>query len=411
MDAQNTIETDANPIKQTGASVSLAIFVAALLSLACNLDKFVYPPVIPLVVRDLRISFAQAGFLMSVVGIMGIFLAIPGGILISRIGIRKSGAVGLFVTALGSLVVVVAGSYLVMVLGRAVAGVAERLVQITALSIVGVYVTRERNALAQGVISAMIVVSVAASGSSMGFLGATFGWQSVFLVSIIFQLVAASLFLVFFLRIQKPGQKDLRAAAGHPHGDGAVSGSVWTNKEVWKLTIIWACYQGGSFIQSTWFPTLLKDSLKVGVGMAGLLASIGWWMAVASAVLIGWVSDASRKRKIWMIGPSIAVAAVGLILSISSAMAPVLVLVILTIICGSMLPGPLMATVPEVVRDRRQIPQAFGILSAGLSLALFVVPTLAGWLRDISGSFTSTLYLMAALSIICAITASTLKTR
>jgi hypothetical protein len=40
-------------------SVALSIFVAALVSFACNLDKFIYPPIIPLVVRDVHLSFAH----------------------------------------------------------------------------------------------------------------------------------------------------------------------------------------------------------------------------------------------------------------------------------------------------------------------------------------------------------------
>jgi predicted MFS family arabinose efflux permease len=109
-------------------SVALSILVAALVSFACNLDKFIYPPIIPLVVKDLHISFARAGFLMGIVGIIGIFLAIPGGIIVSRVGIRTSGLAGLLITAVGSLIIVTAANYGFMVVGRGIAGFSERLV-------------------------------------------------------------------------------------------------------------------------------------------------------------------------------------------------------------------------------------------------------------------------------------------
>jgi len=389
-------------------SVALSILVAALVSFACNLDKFIYPPIIPLIVRDVHISFAQAGFLMGVIGIVGIFVAIPGGILISRIGIRNSGLLGLLVTAIGSLMIVVVPNYWLMVVGRGIAGSAERLVQIVGLTIIGVFIPRERNAFAQGILAAMIPISVAMSGSTMGFFGNVYGWRSVFTVSMITQVVIAILFYVLFLHTEKPEQKAPQAFGQVPSSKPE---SIWANGEVWKLTIIWGCFQGGSFIIATWFPTYLKETLKVNIGVAALMASIGWWVAIIGSILIGWLSDLSGKRKIWIVGSSIAVAVCGFVLPLSSTAAPILVLIALAGLFASVLPPALMAMVPEVVKDKRQIPQAFGILSAGLSLALFIVPTLAGWLRDMSGAFRSTLYLMACLSIVCAIVGLTLKSR
>jgi predicted MFS family arabinose efflux permease len=390
-------------------SVALSIVVAALVSFACNLDKFIYPPIIPLVVKDIHISFARAGFLMGIVGIVGIFVAIPGGIMISRIGIRSSGVLGLLITALGSLIIVTATNYWFMVAGRGIAGSAERLVQIVGLTIIGVFIPRERNAFAQGVLSAMIPISVATSGSTMGFFGTVYGWRSVFGVSIITQVVIAILFYLLFLHAEKPEQKAPQPGFGQV--PSSKPESIWSNAEVWKLTIIWGCFQGGSFIIATWFPTFLKETLRVNVGVAALMASIGWWVAIISSIAIGWLSDLSGKRKIWIVGSSIAVAICGFILPLSSTAAPILVLIALAGLFASMLPPTLMAMVPEVVKDKRQIPQAFGILSAGLSLALSIMPTLAGWLRDISGAFTSTLYLMACLSIVCAVVGLTLKAR
>ncbi len=389
-------------------SVALSILVAALISFACNLDKFIYPPIIPLVVKDVHISFAQAGFLMGIIGIVGIFVAIPGGILISRIGIRNSGVLGLLVTALGSVIVITATSYWLMVVGRGIAGSAERLVQIVGLTIIGVFIPRERNALAQGVLGAMIPISVAISGSTMGFFGSEYGWRSVFGMSMVTQGVIAVIFYLLFAHAERPEQKTPQAFGKAPSSKPE---SIWRNAEVWKLTVIWGFFQGGSFIIATWFPTYLKETLKVNIGVGALMASIGWWVAIVGSIVIGWLSDLSGRRRIWIVGSSIAVAICGFILPLSSTATPILILIALAGLFASILPPTLMAMVPEVVKDKRQIPQAFGILSAGLSLALSIVPTFAGWLRDTSGAFTSTLYLMACLSVVCAVVGLTLKTR
>ena len=161
---------------------------------------------------------------------------------------------------------------------------------------------------------------------------------------------------------------------------------------------------------STWFPTFLKESLQVDVGVASLLASIGWWVAVIGSILIGLLSDITQKRKIWVVSSSVALAIIGFLLATSSSIGFILVLIALAGLAGSILPAPLLALVPEVV-EKRNLPEAFGILSTGLCLALFIIPTFAGWLRDMSGTFTSTLYLLAILSAVCAIVGFTLKTR
>ena len=80
------------------------------------------PPVLGMIMDSLGISHAEAGGLMSLFVLPGIFLAIPGGALADRYGSRIVGSLSLFVMLVGTGVADLGRTYPVLGLGRGVGG-------------------------------------------------------------------------------------------------------------------------------------------------------------------------------------------------------------------------------------------------------------------------------------------------
>src|SRR6202158_3999343 len=62
------------------------------------------PPVIPLVHDELNLSATQIGILTGLPSMLFAFAAVPGSLLIARLGIRTALVVGLVITAIGGAV-------------------------------------------------------------------------------------------------------------------------------------------------------------------------------------------------------------------------------------------------------------------------------------------------------------------
>src|SRR3954471_7038635 len=80
----------------------LALALLWLAGMAMRLPLLAVPPVIPLIHDDLRMSETQVGALIGLPLIMFAVAAVPGSLLIARLGVMRVAAGGLLVTALAA---------------------------------------------------------------------------------------------------------------------------------------------------------------------------------------------------------------------------------------------------------------------------------------------------------------------
>lgn len=73
-------------------AVMVVVFVA---SIAIAANRFKVPPALPALMAELRVDMVTGGWMMSVQDVAGIVLAIPGALLLARIGLKLTGLVAL----------------------------------------------------------------------------------------------------------------------------------------------------------------------------------------------------------------------------------------------------------------------------------------------------------------------------
>ena len=85
------------------------------LVLFCQLSQAVayqcIPPILGILVLSLKLSYAQAGGLMSLYSLPRVILGIPGGVLVDRYGTKKVGSACLLTLSLGTLLVAGGSDY------------------------------------------------------------------------------------------------------------------------------------------------------------------------------------------------------------------------------------------------------------------------------------------------------------
>src|ERR1700742_2964024 len=81
---------------------AVALSLLWLAGVAMRLPLLVVPPVIPLIHDELHMTETQVGALMGMPLIMFAAAAVPGSLLIARLGVVRVAIVGLFITALAA---------------------------------------------------------------------------------------------------------------------------------------------------------------------------------------------------------------------------------------------------------------------------------------------------------------------
>lgn len=190
--------------------------------------------------------------------------------------------------------------------------------------------------------------------------------------------------------------------------DGKISSKIsfWqllVNKHVLLLTLI---YIGGTSVTnalSLWQPQIIS-TYKLTTLQVGLLNSLPF--ALASVAMYLWASRSDRmeERRVHTALP-LGIAGVGLLLTAFVAgLVPMLIVLCVIIAAASMIKGPFWALATEMLPSNLSAP-AIGQINALNNVGVFAATYLIGAIRTSTGSFTYAMLPIAALTLSACATA------
>ncbi|MDL5361185.1 MFS transporter [Halalkalicoccus sp. NIPERK01] len=195
------------------------------ISLAHGANEFfsvALPPIIPLLVSDLGISYAQAGFLLTVFFVMYSIFQLPAGVLADRLGKKRLLVAGLGGMAGAVALAATAGGYETLLVAQAVAGISGSTFHPTGMSLISDVETSSTEGKAMGVFGFGGMVGTMASPVLIGGLAALFGWRVALGAAAALGLVVTLAFVPLFDESEtesKPESDD----ATRPRSDGGRS--------------------------------------------------------------------------------------------------------------------------------------------------------------------------------------------
>lgn len=152
-----------------------------LISVAHGLNEFyaiVLPPLFPLIVSDLDITYAQAGLLVTVFFVMYSVFQLPAGMLADRVGKFRLIVLGLLGVAAGVFLASVAPDYRTLLVAQAVAGISGSTYHPAGMSLVSDLETAETEGRAMGIHGFFGMLGVAAAPAVLGALSTVVDWRT-----------------------------------------------------------------------------------------------------------------------------------------------------------------------------------------------------------------------------------------
>ncbi|NQW67540.1 MAG: MFS transporter [Burkholderiales bacterium] len=175
------------------------------------------------------------------------------------------------------------------------------------------------------------------------------------------------------------------------------SGRMWTMSAIY-FTMAMSLY-GVSF----WLPTIIKgmgvtDNLEI-----GLLSSLPWIAAVFSMLLFARSADKMRERR-WHVVVPMLMGSTGLILSVLLSGNHYLSFAALVLACMGIVSAiPLFWSLPTAFLVGVGAAAGIAAINSIANLAGFLAPYLVGWLKQLTSSTDSGMYLLAAVLVIGAV--------
>jgi len=357
------------------------LFLVHFCIVAFGVTLQMIPPILPRLISDTGLTHAQAGTLMGLFTLPGIFLALPGGRISDAIGPRRVGIVSLLFMGLGTLLM----SPLLLpflYLGRVCAGVGAGIFVVVAPQIITKSFPSHELGLAMGIFNTAVPIGSIAAFNGLGYLSGRFGMTIPIAATAALSLTA---FLAFYFTYSDP---DFAPDAGRENSNREESLGLG----IWLVAGVWTLFNIGLL---SYFTYSIDHLTSAGTSFpaARFLGSLPMILSIGFTPAAGLIIHRLGFRwSLATVGCAISAVAVWL-LYFSSGGHPILWSIILG--AGLSLVPPAVFTLAGEVVPAGRLGTGYGLLTTLFNLGIFIGIPFVGKVHDLTGGYRYSFGLMA----------------
>ncbi len=192
-----------------------------LISLAHGINEFygiAIPPIIPILVADLGITYGQAGLLLTVFFVMYSVFQLPAGLLADRVGKKRLLVWGLVGMAGALALASTADGYGTLVLAQVLMGISGSTYHPAGMSLISDIESQDTEGKAMGVFGLGGMVGIASAPVVIGGIASLADWRTALLVAAVLGVAVTAAFQLLY---REPGGGRPTPVADGGRGDDA----------------------------------------------------------------------------------------------------------------------------------------------------------------------------------------------
>ncbi|MBV7390725.1 MFS transporter [Enterococcus sp. ALS3] len=246
-------------------------------------------PVINPLSQYLHTSLTQMSLLTSVFTISGIFIAIPGGALVTKIGAKKLLLGIIALLAIGNFLGTVAGSFSMLLVTRVIEGISFSTIVMTAVVLISYWFRDSQySGTAIGIFTTFPALASLISMNLFLSLSEKYGhfasWYLIGGLSVILWIL-----YFFFLDAPKAEDQSVEEKIDAPFR------TVLKNKSVWILGVLQGCMAFVLYAYIALYPVLFSDYYHLSQGTANFYSGLFGLFGIPFGVVAGFLLDRVKK--------------------------------------------------------------------------------------------------------------------
>ena len=368
-----TISRDAPSPPVRNRWVALAIVFVARLSFGFQFQSI--GSVGPLLLDDLRLSYAQLGWLIGLFSMPGVVLSFPGGLLGRHFGERPVAIGGLALMALGGLMTAWSATFLPACTGRTISGAGFVLANLVFAKMIADWFAGKELATAMAVMLTAWPVGIGLALVSLGGLASAFSWRRAVEAGALAAVLGLVLIVAFYRR--PPGVTTAAAVSATSIGRQEIRLSVVGG-------ITWGTVNASLLVFLGFAPSFLLAG-GASVAEAGAIVSIALWLTLITIPLGGQLVDRLGHGDYAIVFGAVATA---LCMGALPGFGVPTFWCVMVALAIAPLPGAIMALLPRAVRSET-LATGYGIFYSVYYAVVALAQPLAGLVRDRFGTAES----------------------
>jgi sugar phosphate permease len=373
--------------------------------LAHGFGRMSYSVILPSMKDGLSFNYTQIGLIGTGNFIGYLSLAIIGGFLAARFGVRKVVFVSLIVIGIALFLTGFSESFLFAFIMRFFAGAGNGSSYVPIMALPAAWFTAKNRGLATGIVSGGIGVGLFLSGVIIPPVITHFGndgWRYAWFFLGITVFVLAFICYVFLRN--KPEEKGLSMYGGDEEQKGGAKVtlfSAWKDivreTEIWKLGCVYFMYGFSYIIYLTFFIAYLTKEIGISSSTSGAIFAVMGVFSIFCGVLWGGISDTFGRRYGSMLA-YITLAISYIIFAFYRVEQGFYISAFVFGISAFSIPTIMAAAAGDAVGGRLA-PAGLGFITLFFGVGQALGPAIAGWIKDATGTFTNAFILSAVVSL------------
>jgi sugar phosphate permease len=393
-------------------------FTGALVTiLAHGFGRMSYSVILPSMKDGLSLTYTQLGTIAMGNFVGYLCLAIIGGFLAARFGVRRVVFISLIIIGISLFLTGLTESFVFAFFMRLITGAGNGSSYVPIMALPAAWFVAKKRGLATGIVSGGIGVGLFLAGiilppiiSSFGKDGWRYAW---FFMGIVVFILASVCYL--FLR-NNPQEKGLSIYGGEEEQKGGPKVTLFSafkdivvEPEIWKLGCVYFMYGFSYIIYLTFFVAYLTKEVGVAPVAAGRIFAVLGFFSIFCGVIWGWISDVLGRRYGSMLA-YISLASSYVIFAFWKDTTGFYLSSIIFGITAWSIPTIMAAASGDAVGGRLA-PAGLGFITLFFGIGQALGPVLGGYIKDATGTFANAFMLSTAISIVGAVGSLILKKR
>ncbi|MEI5988604.1 hypothetical protein A5881_000091 [Enterococcus termitis] len=343
--------------------------------------------------QDLGVSLSLVSWLMSIFTVSGIFLAIPGGALVTRFGPKKL-LVGLMgCLAIGNIWGAFSNNFWSLLISRAIEGISFSMIIMVGIVLINFWFKDGSSGIATGLWGTFSALGSMLAMNLFKPLAVAYGLHSLWLI--IAGLSVLLLCLYLFL-LDEPTS---RTIAEQKNDKGLITKAI-TNKSIWLLAFAQGCMAFILFAFINLYPQMYTQQYGLSESLANSYTGYFGLFGIPFGALAGYLIDKTKKGQIiifcsfmlmlgatfWMgyLGSNVTFIAQLFALSAGASLSSSCVMIL----------------APKVVKQERLIGASISFINLFYYIGIFIGTPLVTKISESSQSWTVAIYVLSGVGVV-----------
>jgi MFS family permease len=356
--------------------------VLVLISLAMFGNYYIYDSISPLadvLKEQLGFSDANIGLLNAIYSIPNVFMVLIGGMVIDRIGVKKSTLVFSLLCLLGAAVTVASGTLEVMAAGRLIFGLGAESLIVAVTTAIAMWFKGKELSFAFGINLTIARLGSFAALNSPSWASALYTeWRAPLLIAVVAGVICVAGGIIYWVLENHAARTYTMGRAGET--EKVRFAELFSfGSSYWFIVALCVTFYSAIFPFQTFAVKFFMEAHGASREFGGFLSSMLTLFAMIATPLFGLLVDRAGRRATFMIFGSALLIPVYLVMAYTSI--PLVIPMAVMGVAFSLIPAVMWPSVAYIV-DQAKLGTAYGLMTMIQNVGLAGFNLLIGWAND-----------------------------